>query len=306
MSIINFDDSLLDDFVSAETLKDACPSWWKPTAFDQSTSLTQEQNSAVFCKTESALSEFFHIMRQNPTAIRKVVTHNSDLGIDSYFASLRPPNVTKWFAANSLHEDPNIIPLPLGIANTYKEVSDPPTKINAQMPEIRAVETKGKRTKLLYVNHRVGTYPSERAPITKTFEDREKNGETWFTIGSGRKNDNEMDKTKPFPPNHENASNKKVIIDFLNEMVDHKFVLCPRGNGMDTHRLWEALYTRTVPIVRYEPAHRYFTDLPILFISNWNEITEDYLLKKYDEMSLKTWDYSKLKTSWWAQQINAS
>jgi len=286
---IDFDDSLLDDFVSGETLKTACRSYYKPTAFDSSVSLSDVNNDTVFCKTESALHEFFEIMRRNPHTQRRVVTHNSDIGIDATLAGIRPHNVTKWYAVNSTHSDPNIIPVPLGIANDYCVIT---TKIR----HIKSVDTKRSRSKLLYINHRPSTYPVERQPLMDTFVERESRGETWFTIGSNRRGQTEIDRG--------GGSDESVILSFLNEMVDHKFVLCPRGNGLDTHRLWEALYSRTIPITRYEDGHRNFTKLPILFIKNWSEVTEEFLYKKYEEFLSREWDYSKIRASWWAKEFS--
>ena len=228
-------------------------------------------------------------MRQHPHLRRRVVTHNSDLGIDVNLAALRPQNVSKWYAVNSIHTDPNIIRIPLGIANNYCVIT---TKIR----HIKSVDTKKSRSKLLYINHRPVTYPVERQPLLDTFTQRESRGETWFTIGSNRRGQTAIDLG--------GASDESVILSFLNEMVDHKFVLCPRGNGLDTHRLWEALYSRTIPITRYEEGHRNFTDLPILFIKDWSEVTEDFLHKKYDEMCSRKWDYSKIRASWWQKEFS--
>lgn len=286
---INFDESLLDDFVSGETLKNACRSYYKPTAYDSSINLTDIDNDTVFCKTESALQEFFQIMRNSPHLRRRVVTHNSDLEIDANLTALRPQNVTKWYAVNSIHVDPNIIPVPLGIANGYCNIT---TKIH----HIKSVDTKRNRNKLLYVNHRSWTCPAVRQPLMDSFVEKDIRGETWFTIGSNLRGQNEIDRG--------GGSNEKVILSFLNEMVDHRFVLCPRGNGLDTHRLWEAIYSRTIPITQYEDGHRNFTDLPILFIRDWSEVTEDLLHKKYEEFLSREWDYSKIKASWWAKEFS--
>ena len=294
-SPIKFDEDLLDDFVSGETLKNACGSFYKPTAFDSSVSLRDVDNDTVFCKTESALREFFHIMRQNPNARRRVVTHNSDIEIDQQLASLRPTNVTKWYAINSTFSDPSITPVPLGIANSHCVIT---TKID----DIKRVNTRQERKKLLYVNHRVAAvdgvtrYPVERVNLMNLFLTKESNGESWFTIGSNCRNNTEQQR---------GGSSSRVVIDaYLNEMMEHKFVLCPRGNGLDTHRLWEALYSRTVPITRYEDGHRNFTDLPILFVNDWSEVTEEFLHRKYDEFHEKSWDYSKLRASWWAKEFS--
>jgi hypothetical protein len=37
--------------------------------------------------------------------------------------------------------------------------------------------------------------------------------------------------------------------DYAALVKQHKFVLCPRGNGIDTHRFWETLYRGAIPIV---------------------------------------------------------
>lgn len=67
--------------------------------------------------------------------------------------------------------------------------------------------------------------------------------------------------------------------------------------------MWEALYARTVPIVRYDIAYRNFQELPILFVNDYSEVTEDFLNKKYKEMSEQEWDFSKLRISYWKEQI---
>lgn len=292
---IDFDDSLLDDFVSGETLKTACRSYYKPTAFDSSVSLSDVNNDTVFCKTESALHEFFEIMRRNPHTQRRVVTHNSDIEIDQRLASLRPVNVTKWYAVNSTFSDPLITPIPLGIANSHCVIT---TKID----DIKDMDTKRERKKLLYVNHRVSAvdgvtrYPVERTDLMNRFLAKESIGESWFTIGSNCRNNTEQQRG--------GSSSRSVIEAYLNEMISHKFVLCPRGNGLDTHRLWEALYSRTIPITRYEDGHRNFTKLPILFIKNWSEVTEEFLYKKYEEFLSREWDYSKIRASWWAKEFS--
>ena len=89
----------------------------------------------------------------------------------------------------------------------------------------------------------------------------------------------------------------------MRDIKSSKFVLCPRGNGIDTHRIWESLYMGSIPIVIYENAHQLFTDLPILFINDWDEITYDLLNNKYEEINSQTWNYDKLKIDYWEKFI---
>ena len=56
-------------------------------------------------------------------------------------------------------------------------------------------------------------------------------------------------------------------------MNEYKFVACPRGNGIDTHRFWETLYRGSVPIViasKWSNSLKYL-DLPLIEVSNWAE-----------------------------------
>jgi hypothetical protein len=54
-------------------------------------------------------------------------------------------------------------------------------------------------------------------------------------------------------------------------------------------------------VVKRLPAHRNFTDLPILFVDDWSEITEDKLHREYDRIISMEWNYSKLLASWWGK-----
>lgn len=59
----------------------------------------------------------------------------------------------------------------------------------------------------------------------------------------------------------------------------------------------------SIPIVKYENTHSEFTDLPILFISDWKEVTKELLDKKYDEIINSEWNLEKLKISFWKNFI---
>jgi DNA-dependent RNA polymerase auxiliary subunit epsilon len=41
----------------------------------------------------------------------------------------------------------------------------------------------------------------------------------------------------------------KPYREYLEELSKHYFALCPRGNGVDTHRFWESLYLGVIPVV---------------------------------------------------------
>lgn len=55
----------------------------------------------------------------------------------------------------------------------------------------------------------------------------------------------------------------------------YKFVACPRGNGLDTHRFWETLYRGSVPIVLSSNWSKMIQELgiPLLIVENWSAET---------------------------------
>ena len=91
---------------------------------------------------------------------------------------------------------------------------------------------------------------------------------------------------------------------FSKNLAQYAFCLCPRGNGVDTHRLWEALYMGCIPICKHYKAHRFKSPLPILFVEDWCDITEELLAKTYENIDVSLFDSELLKMSYWSKKIN--
>ena len=85
--------------------------------------------------------------------------------------------------------------------------------------------------------------------------------------------------------------------------------LSPRGNGLDCHRTWEALYLDIIPIVWHSTLDSLYTDLPIIVIHDWKEVNEQFLRDKLHEISFKKlqqpslYRYNKLRNAYWYQLI---
>lgn len=69
-------------------------------------------------------------------------------------------------------------------------------------------------------------------------------------------------------------------LSYIKNLHRYKFCICPVGNGVDTHRLWECFYLQVIPIV----IESSFTDrlralrLPILILRDWDDYSEDLLV----------------------------
>ena len=91
-------------------------------------------------------------------------------------------------------------------------------------------------------------------------------------------------------------------------MSEYKFVLSPPGAGEDCHRTWEALYTGCVPIVQMSGLHELYTNLPVLVMDNFENITEEYLLEKWDEIQRKKdlFIKEKITMKYWIRKFEVS
>ena len=208
---------------------------------------------------------------------RLIVSGHSDFPITDQIASRYP--ISKWFSVNT--QSSRVTGIPLGITNNTNE--SPLHRIYGNtLVMLEIAQTPREIKNLLYLNFKVETYPHEREFIQNMFRSK-----PWVTYGTpvdtfeGRK-------------------------EFLKEIRNHEFVLCPRGNGIDTHRLWETLYMGSIPIVKNDIAHSEWQDLPILFINNWNEITEERLIAEKKRIESTSWNLEKLRVGYWIDRIRRS
>jgi hypothetical protein len=96
-------------------------------------------------------------------------------------------------------------------------------------------------------------------------------------------------------------------VSYLTMLGSHDFVVCPRGNGLDTHRLWETIYMGGIPVVLRHPVIAAVTrDLPILMIEDWSQILdEDLRRSEWQRIRTATWDYRRASLSYWAGRMSA-
>ena len=74
-------------------------------------------------------------------------------------------------------------------------------------------------------------------------------------------------------------------------LLNYMFVICPEGNGIDTHRMWEALYLKTIPIIKKNMISNFIkkAKIPVLILNKWSD------LSKFDEKQLQKFYFSKKK-----------
>lgn len=75
---------------------------------------------------------------------------------------------------------------------------------------------------------------------------------------------------------------KKPYDKYLLLLKEHKYAICPEGNGIDTHRFWECLYMDVIPICKKNILVTYYSKyFPIIVVDDWSDINIDKLNKDY-------------------------
>lgn len=95
---------------------------------------------------------------------------------------------------------------------------------------------------------------------------------------------------------------------FWQECNDVAFVLCPPGNGPDTHRAWEVLCLGRIPIIQDLSINDIYDDLPVWVVKDWDTFvkqTPEQLQAKRDEFvaNFHTYNFEKLTLKWWKRYI---
>lgn len=181
-----------------------------------------------------------------------------------------PPQVAVWFSTNSLH--PRVHALPLGLGNSYCSVTAKAADLASALG--------APKTGLLYVNFRPSTNPLVRQPIWESYDQAEREG--WATRQPG------------------NIAGP----EYANELSRHVFALCPPGNGIDTHRFWEALYAGTIPLVQRNKALEPFADLPILMVDRIESLDRGFLEDQARSLQQRDdWNWPKLFLPFWRERF---
>ena len=155
------------------------------------------------------------------------------------------------------------------------------TKINKIDKMIQKKQEPQVMKNLVYMNHNINTNCKARLKPYTVLESK-----SFVTIEKGH--------------------NGVDFDNYLNNLYHHRFMICPEGNGMDTHRTWEALYMGTIPIEKRNLNNRFYEDLPICLVDDWEEITESFLEKAFHRIKSTDWNLKKLEFNFWANKIVSS
>ena len=202
----------------------------------------------VFCYTHriDVLSSKVNFFKNNFI----LITHNSDGEIRStpeVNLILNSPKLQRWYCQNMCFEHEKLFFVPIGFANSMW-----PNGNIYVFKHTFFTYNLTKKTKLVYFNFDINTNVAKRVETLEALKKKV----SWLTTVSPYEN--------------------------LIRLQQHAFCICPEGNGVDTHRLWEALYVKTVPIVidseftRILQKHK----VPLVVLDKWDDLVVSNLRYK--------------------------
>ena len=203
-----------------------------------------------------------------------LISHEGDVPADEYTYVLSDPNLIHWYATNSGIKDGRVTAIPVGIEYRL------PVKHDLLFNAILGIKQDR--------SHRVST---DCFALHTWVEERQR------CLKALERNGLKMDGRKDYS-------------NYLLSLKKCMFVPCPIGNGIDTFRVWEALYMGCVPIMtthineqhikvkQYEEL--FYHQLPIYFIDSWDAFRlDDYTPELYNSImensSLETLDFDYWK-----------
>ncbi len=263
-------------YLAGDTWRFFCD--WELSIYSTFDPAKVQLGDTIFCEHDS-LSKFLESYLPYIQNKFILVTANSEQGGDDPLPGIhRPilesPMVYRWLVQNiDCEPTDKLIPIPIGLANTVWSHGDV-SLLDFYIPNSLEKRIESKLF-LSYLNFSTSTNIASRYPCRKYFENC------------------------PFC----RKENPKPFSEYLHDLSDTIFVVSPPGNGLDCHRTWEALLMGCYPIVKSTTLNPLYKDLPIVIIDTWEEVTEEFLLRKIQEFEGMEWSREKLYAPYWFDRV---
>jgi hypothetical protein len=194
-----------------------------------------------------------------------LISGNSDENIynnEYYLNLLNNSKIIKWYGQNNWIDHPKMFSLPIGLANKQWQHGniDEFVKIINKLPE---------KINNVYFNFQIQTNYNKRIICYEEFK------------------------------NYLLFLNTIDAVDNFKRLATYKFCICPEGNGVDSHRIWECYYLKVVPIVLnndFIQLIKKHYNIPMIILKEWKDLVNmslnyddfknNFFYKKHEIMEL--------------------
>jgi len=204
-------------------------------------------------------------------SLKVLIVGNSDRDWNNFPYAL-PTHVKSIFLQNNSIDSPKFHSLPIGLENRRLGVNGLPSNFKKVIKARSRLEICCSRPLLTY--------------ISPTHESRE-------NLAIDFENVHYFDK-------------RLNAVEYLQQISLHQFVICPRGNGVDTHRFWESLYLNAYPIVlqsNWSKLLKNQLQIPFVEVESWSSIKQTIEASNFNEFS--SLEISSLWANYWRSKIRS-
>lgn len=162
------------------------------------------------------------------------IVHNSDQPFDQRKLEALLPHAIHIYSINTTVKHPQLTTIPLGLIDTHI-----PYLTSFKRPDVpRDIE--------FYLNFSVRNQVQKRLDCYITMKDDPR------VLITGNRS----------------------IEEYYDDLSRSKYVLCPEGAGIDTHRVWEAIFCGATPVVLRNSLEHLYSQYPVKIIDNWSELIQ--------------------------------
>lgn len=230
-----------------------------------------------------------------------LVSGNSDHNVPEDFPHanilLNSPKLMGWFSQNVLKNIPKLYQIPIGLdyhtlANNIgnHEWSD----------EILPIEPLKQEESLIKIKNNIKSIKELNPLVCTNFHYNINGPNRRFKYRSDLYNCLKNNQNIIWLP-------KQTREQFWITLNHIPFVICPFGNGQDTHRTWEVLCLGRIPIVQESYLNNLFEQLPVIIVNDWNQLTKNFLQDKFKEIitgfEINKYNMEKITLKYWKEKI---
>lgn len=174
---------------------------------------------------------FFQCMPLLSTKRYYIIIHNSDRTFTEVHMEKLRKYIYHVYAINTNFEHPRLTTIPIGFADNQLDF------LSTFTPTVcdRDIE--------IYINFKLHHNPEKRNECYQTF------------------------KNNPSAVYRERVD----VPEYYNDLCRSKFVLCPEGTGIDTHRVYEAILCGATPVVLRNSLSKLYETLPVCIVNSWTD-----------------------------------
>lgn len=235
-----------------------------------------QKDDVVFLKTD-LIDIYFNFYHKEIKNRYILITHNSDFTIGPQEFKYYDEKIKHWFTINlNLPNSKSISSIPIGIENR-RFLS------HGRIQNFKKYSKMSNNNKfnenIIFCSFNSHTNVELRKPLLEL-----------------------VSKSNNFVV--QNFTNQK---SYLNSLQKYHFNLCPEGNGIDTHRVWESLALGVTPICKKNFTNLNFSELgvPMYLITDWQNIynidIEKYKSLNKNKTILELSKYAK--SDFWLNKI---